>query len=132
MASQSSVPGSGKEHIHGGAARPGLDEDSGAPQPGDLERIARRGGAEVLKSIEMLPDAQADPAYLAAEVSRSNFGRTSKKAQSQKERRSLPKVWWRRPILVLGSCAAPSFAAQQATKLARARQRLQQTSSSST
>jgi len=46
-------------------SRLALDE-AGGPEPGDLERLARRGGAEVLSAISPLPDSEAYPPHLGA------------------------------------------------------------------
>jgi len=92
--SQDGIPGS----------RGGIDEDLG-PQPHDLERLARRAGAEVVDSICRLPDAQEDPPHLASEAReagkrprRSSFFDGQKGAP---ENSTLPASWWRKPILVL-------------------------------
>jgi len=77
------------------------DEDSG-PSPEDLERLARRAGAEVLSSICRLPDAQEDPPHLALETREAAAKRMKRPFSfSEGQKAECPALWWRKPILVL-------------------------------
>jgi len=48
-----------------GRSRVLLDEEGVGPRPADLERLARRGGADVLTAVVPLPHSEVDPPHLS-------------------------------------------------------------------
>lgn len=123
----------GASRALGGGSRLALDDEAG-PQPSDLERLARRGGAEILSEIRALPEAASDPPYLSAECQKaSRKGRQAGTKRgdrpinsasaggiepvtwtSSKAAPSASSAWWRRPIVIIPgatSCRASAGAA---------------------
>jgi len=112
-------------------AAPDVGKDDGGPRPEDLDRLARRGGAEVLSTIDTLPDAEADPSHLgpgareataaatlaaaAAAAPSGGRSRSSGGAAAKDMAAAEPCPWYRRPIAVVAaggraSCSAASTA----------------------
>mmetsp|Transcript_31151 Transcript_31151/g.72553 ORF Transcript_31151/g.72553 Transcript_31151/m.72553 type:complete len:1134 (+) Transcript_31151:97-3498(+) len=83
-------------------------EDTG-PSAADLQHLARRGGAEVVSRIELLPEDSSDPPHLAEEIRHSM--RPDGRQRNRKRRKvgePPPPYWWRRPVAVIPSRAAPA------------------------
>jgi len=83
-----------------------LDDESG-PRPADLERLARRGAAEVLPDMTLVPFAREDPPHLSATARTA-----SKQTTLGKSRKNLPQgvaasAWWRRPIVIVPAAVPP-------------------------
>uniref|UniRef100_A0A7S4VS18 BRCT domain-containing protein n=1 Tax=Alexandrium monilatum TaxID=311494 RepID=A0A7S4VS18_9DINO len=96
-----------------------LEEAEGGPKPEDLERLARRGGAEVLSSISELPEAKADPPHLgpgaraatSAVSAGASAGGRQRSSAAKDTSAAEPRPWWRRPIAVITSGGRTSCSA---------------------
>jgi len=75
-------------------------EEEGRPTVGQLCRLVRKAGAQVLEAIQKVPDAEDDPPHLAAAVLSSRSKRRPSATSSTQARPALPRYWWRRPIVV--------------------------------
>lgn len=76
----------------------GAEEEG--PTVGQLCRLVRRAGAQVLETIQKVPDAEDDPPHLAAAVHASRPKRRPSATSSTQAGPALPRYWWRRPIVV--------------------------------
>ncbi|CAE7448238.1 BRCA1 [Symbiodinium sp. CCMP2592] len=75
-------------------------EEEGRPTVGQLCRLVRKAGAQVLEAIQKVPDAEDDPPHLAAAVLSSRHRRRPSATSSTQASPALPRYWWRRPIVV--------------------------------
>ncbi|CAE8742335.1 unnamed protein product [Polarella glacialis] len=107
------------QDCHTSRPRLGADEAEEGPQPQDLERLARRGGAEVVAGICWLPAAEADPPHLDSKATRQK--RTPQGEAAAKEMEAAATPWWRRPIAVVAGGGIGSSAAKSSGSGGRSR-----------
>mmetsp|Transcript_2630 Transcript_2630/g.6784 ORF Transcript_2630/g.6784 Transcript_2630/m.6784 type:complete len:842 (+) Transcript_2630:73-2598(+) len=77
---------------------PGNRQEFG-PSAVELQRLALRGGAEVLHQIEGVPDSASDPPCLS-DAARAASDAPPRRRR-KKSREPLRPVWWRQPLAIL-------------------------------
>lgn len=86
--------------LFAGCSRPTFDDDTPKPRQSELEYLARRGGAEVLTSIQPAVDVQANPPHLSGEAAMPSAGADG---GSREPLASPSGPWWHRPVAVVAS-----------------------------
>lgn len=109
-ATASSATSSSRSNAPLAKSRLTFDDADGGPNPDDLVRLARLGGAEVLSAVCALPDSIMDPPHL--EASSLKQLRSDGAAGGSSVASSTCSHWWRQPIAVVGGNAGCSSASQ--------------------
>ncbi|CAE8711373.1 unnamed protein product [Polarella glacialis] len=99
------------QDCHTSGPRLGLDEAEEGPQPQDLERLARRGGAEVVAGICWLPAAEADPPHLDSKA------RAAMRQKRTRQGEAAAKAYLARCVLNFGCLSSSTMSRRRRWKL---------------